>query len=161
VDISSEIVKNTNQRLGTSDSTRVEISDIYNLRFGDSSFDICFTNSVLHHRDLPIALAEIHRVLHNDGKLVTGEPDRRNPQVWWIYRSLKNRPRYRLTPDEEAFMRTEIKKLLQQHFINVSVSCFDFWHLWLGRAHEQSFHSLSKSVEAFGLKPLNRRITTW
>jgi ubiquinone/menaquinone biosynthesis C-methylase UbiE len=65
VEISLEILKNANQRLDTSDSTRINISDIRNLRFGDSSFEICFTNSVLHHRDLPIALAEIHQILHS------------------------------------------------------------------------------------------------
>lgn len=139
VDISPEIVKSANQRLDASHNTRVEIGDVHKLRFGDSSFDVCFANSVLHHLDLPIALAEIHRVLRSGGRLVAGEPNRRNPQVWWMYRSPKNRPRYGLTPDEEAFTRTQIKALLQQHFTDVSVSCFDFWHPRFGRASEQSF----------------------
>lgn len=139
VDISPEIVMSANQRLGEGDNAHVEIGDVHNLRFGDSSFDICFANSVLHHLDLPITLSEIHRVLRGGGRLVAGEPNRMNPQVWWMYRSPKNRPRYGLTPDEETFTRTQVKELLQQYFTDVSVSCFDFWHPRFGRASEKSF----------------------
>lgn len=157
VDIPPEIINNANQRLDTSDNTQVEVGDVHNLRFGDSSFDVCFANSVLHHLDLAIALAEIHRVLRSGGSLVAGEPNRRNPQVWWMYRSLKNRPRYGLTPDEEAFTCAEIKKLLQQYFTDVSVSCFDFWHPRFGSPPERSF--LLRLAMAMERVPLIKRIS--
>jgi ubiquinone/menaquinone biosynthesis C-methylase UbiE len=138
IDVSPEIVKNATEQLLQTAKTRVEVGDVHCLRFPDNSFDICFANSVLHHLELPIALPEIQRVLRPGGKLVAGEPNKTNPQVWWMYRSGRQRPRYGLTPDEEAFTRRAIAKLLRCHFSSVSVSHFDFWHPRLGQTHEKS-----------------------
>lgn len=157
IDISPEIVKNAERQLLRTTTARVEVGDVHNLRFANNSFDVCFANSVLHHLELPIALPEIQRVLRPSGKLVAGEPNRTNPQVWWMYRSSKNRPRYGLTPDEEAFTRPAIAKLLRRHFSSVTVSHFDFWHPLLGRTHEKS--ALFKFTLAIENIPLVKRLS--
>jgi len=54
-----------------------------------------------------------------------------------MYQSVKNRTRYGLTPDEEAFSRKSINAFLQRHFRDVSVSHFDFWHPSLGHTDEE------------------------
>ena len=157
IDISPEIVKNANQQLLQTTSARVEVGDVHCLRFADGFFDICFANSVLHHLELPIALPEIQRVLRPGGKLVAGEPNRTNPQVRWMYRSGEHRPRYGLTPDEEAFTRPAIAKLLRRHFSSVTVSHFDFWHPLLGRTHEKSLRfQLALAIERI---PLIKRLS--
>jgi len=137
VDISSEIIKSVGQRVQNRDLVRVEVGDVHNLRFDNAEFDICFANSVLHHLELPVAIPEICRVLRPGGRLIAGEPNQWNPQVWWMYRS-KNRSRYGLTPDEEAFSRISIRALLQPHFARISVLNFDFWHPSFGKTHEES-----------------------
>ena len=156
VEISPEIVRRASQDIRHPARASVEIGDIHELRFDDGSFDIVFGNSVLHHLELEIALREIYRTLRSGGTLVAGEPNRRNPQVWWMYRSPKNRPRYGLTPDEEAFTRNMIKNLLLRQFARVSVTCFDFWHPRLGQPHEHSLlHRLTLTMEKV---PLIRQI---
>lgn len=137
IDLSPLIIARASSRLQNTTHARVEVGDVHKLRFEMNTFDVCFANSVLHHLDLPIALPEIRRVLRPGGKLVAAEPNRNNPQVAWMYRSTKNRSRYGLTPDEEAFSRKSIDALLRQHFQDVSVSHFDFWHPSLGHTDEE------------------------
>lgn len=156
VDISPEIIGNANRLIQRKDRAQVEVGDVHDLRFGDDSFDICFSNSVLHHLDLPVALPEIHRVLRPGGKLIGGEPNKMNPQVWWMYKS-KNRSRYGLTPDEEAFTRPKIAALLQLHFSKVSVFHFDFWHPRLGKTHEGSL--LLRLIIALEKIPLVKKLS--
>jgi SAM-dependent methyltransferase len=137
IDLSPLIVAQASDRLQNNTHARLEVGDVHELRFATETFDICFANSVLHHLDLPIALPEIHRVLRPGGKLIAAEPNRSNPQVRWMYQSVKNRTRYGLTPDEEAFSRKSINAFLQRHFRDVSVSHFDFWHPSLGHTDEE------------------------
>jgi len=138
IDISSEIVANTNRHL-RNPAAEVEVGDAHRLNYADGTFDVCFANSTLHHLDLHVALPEIRRVLRPGGRLIAGEPNRTNPLVWRMYRNSENRRRYGLTPDEEAFTRRSIRKLLQQNFDSVSVTCFDFWHPLFGQTDQESF----------------------
>ena len=138
IDISPEIVANTNRHL-RNPAAEVEVGDAHRLNYADGTFDVCFANSTLHHLDLHVALPEIRRVLRPGGRLIAGEPNRTNPLVWRMYRNSENRRRYGLTPDEEAFTRRSIRKLLQQNFDSVSVTCFDFWHPLFGQTDQESF----------------------
>jgi SAM-dependent methyltransferase len=157
IDLSPLIVAQASSRLKDTAHARVEVGDVHELRFAMNTFDVCFANSVLHHLDLPIALPEVRRVLRPGGKLVEAEPNRSNPQVRWMYRSTKNRSRYGLTPDEEAFSRKSINVILRQHFEDVSVSHFDFWHPLLG--HKSDTSLLFRSVLALERLPLIKRIS--
>jgi len=56
--------------------------DVHHLGFQDGQFDAVVGNSILHHLDIEPALAEIHRVLKNGGKLVCNEPNMLNPYIF-------------------------------------------------------------------------------
>jgi SAM-dependent methyltransferase len=157
IDLSPLIIARASSQLQNATHARLEVGDVHELRFATETFDICFANSVLHHLDLPIALPEIRRVLRPGGKLVAAEPNRSNPQVAWMYRSVKTRTRYGLTPDEEAFSRKSIDVLLRQYFQDVSVSHFDFWHPRLGQTHEKSL--LFRLTSALEIVPLLKRLS--
>jgi len=139
VDVSPEIVANANRHLRHPAAATVEVGDAHRLNYADGTFDACFANSTLHHLDLHVAIPEIRRILRPGGRLIAGEPNRTNPLVWRMYRNSENRRRYGLTPDEEAFTRRSIRKLLQQNFDSVSVTCFDFWHPLFGQTDQESF----------------------
>jgi SAM-dependent methyltransferase len=156
IDISPEIITRVGSQLRNITDARVEVGDAHQLRFADESFDICFANSTLHHLDLQIALPELHRVLRSGGLLIAGEPNRTNPQVWWMYRFSRNRSRYGLTPDEEAFSRKSIHNLLCQYFCKVSVSPFDFWHPALG--HTDSNGCLFRFLQSIERVPIVRSL---
>ena len=66
----------TAERLGVEVET--ETTDAERLPFEDESFDLVFGHAVLHHLpDLPLALAELRRVLRPGGTLAfCGEPSR-------------------------------------------------------------------------------------
>ena len=84
-------------------------------------------------------------------------PTKQESAQWWMYRSGEHRPRYGLTPDEEAFTRPAIAKLLRRHFSSVTVSHFDFWHPLLGQTHEKSLRfQLTLAIERI---PLIKRLS--
>jgi ubiquinone/menaquinone biosynthesis C-methylase UbiE len=157
IDLSPLIVAQASDRLQNTTHARLEVGDVHELRFATNSFDICFANSVLNHLDLPMALPEIRRVLRPGGRLVAAKPNRSNPQVAWMYRSVKTRTRYGLTPDEEAFSRKSIDVLLRQHLEDVAVTNFDFWHPRLGHRSDASL--LFRSVLALEKFPLIKRFS--
>jgi len=137
VDVSPEIVTNANRHLRHPAAT-VEVGDAHRLNYADGTFDACFANSTLHHLDLHVAIPEIRRILRPGGRLIAGEPNRTNPLVWRMYRNSRSRNRYGLTPDEEAFTRKQITRILLSHFRSVKVTNFDFWHPSLGQTDETS-----------------------
>jgi len=139
IDISREIVANANRHLRHPAATIVEVGDAHQMKYADATFDVCFANSTLHHLDLRVALPEISRVLRPGGRLIAAEPNRTNPLIWWMFRSPKNRARYGLTPDEEAFTRSTITNCLRNDFSSVKVTYFDFWHPSFGETTEKSF----------------------
>ena len=99
------------------------------LPFPDGVFDVVFGCSVLHHLDVETALREIHRVLRQGGRLVFSEPNLLNPQVWLMFTCEPLKPRFGVSPDEMAFTRGAITRVLQRvGFQRCSVRHFDFLH---------------------------------
>lgn len=82
------------------------------LRYPDHSFDVVAGEDILHHVDIPRALAEIHRVLRPGGTAIfkdsirtpVRDVIRRSPPLSWLLppgmKSLATGSRYHATPDE-------------------------------------------------------------
>ena len=86
--------------------------DAHKLPFPDSDFDAVVVNSLLHHLDLEVALAEISRVLTDEGILIFREPLGTNP-LFQLYRLLTPSAR---TEDERPFTFADIR--LMSRFFN-------------------------------------------
>lgn len=147
-DLSPELLQRAQGRLRTDcpgAAVVFEIQDAMHLNLPQDTFDAAFGCSVLHHVDARQALGEIQRVLKPGGWCVFSEPNMLNPQialqknVGFIKRRMGD------SPDESAFFRWELERLLgQAGFQQIAVQPFDFLHpltptRWL------------KAVERFGL----------
>jgi len=98
-DISLEAVARTRDLLagaGVASRCSIEQMGAEKLRYADDSFDAAVGFAILHHLDLEMALAELHRVLKPGGVAFFAEPLGTNPLIN-LYRRLT--PQYR-TPDE-------------------------------------------------------------
>lgn len=131
-DLSPELLRRAEERVRTScPGAKVvfEIQDAMHLTLQNNSFESAFGCSILHHVNAQQALSEIHRVLQPGGWCVFSEPNMLNPQiavqknVGFIKRRMGD------SPDETAFFRWEMERLLgQAGFGKISVRPFDFLH---------------------------------
>jgi len=111
----------------------------------DGPFDAVIGSSILHHLDIEAALARIFELLKPHGIMSFAEPNMLNPQillqknVFWLKRYLGD------SPDETAFIRYRLRKLLlQAGFEDIQITPFD----WL---HPITPASLINSVKRIGL----------
>jgi ubiquinone/menaquinone biosynthesis C-methylase UbiE len=105
------------------------IANAYALDFENGSFDSVIGSSVLHHLEVEKAIVEFYKVLKPGGLLSFTEPNMMNPQI----ALQKNIPALKRklgdSPDETAFFRRPLKKLLQQTgFTDIVIMPFDFLH---------------------------------
>ncbi len=84
------------ERLGVADRTHFLAADAHATGLPDDSFDLVVGESILHHLDLAIALAELKRILRPGGRAVFLEPLWHNP-ILRLGRALTPSAR---TPDE-------------------------------------------------------------
>jgi SAM-dependent methyltransferase len=84
------------------------------LNYPDESIDVAVGFAIIHHLDLPRALAELHRVLRPGGLAYFAEPLGTNPAIQ-LYRRFT--PHYR-TSDERPLVLSELPYLLRKftHF---------------------------------------------
>lgn len=75
-DLSPEMLDVARQRARLHGATGIDfdVMPMERLSYADSSFDTVVVNGVLHHVDVPLALAEIRRVLRPGGHLIVNEP---------------------------------------------------------------------------------------
>ena len=92
-------------------------------------FDAVIGSSILHHLDIQQAVQQIYKLLRSGGVMAFAEPNMLNPQVMvqknipWIKARLGD------SPDETAFFRWQIKRiLLNAGFSNVVVEPLDWLH---------------------------------
>ncbi len=86
IDISEVAVKNAQELAkirGVDSICEFKVMDAEHTEFTDNSFDIIHEYGALHHLDLPLAFAELARILKPDGKLVCTEAMRHNPLIHW------------------------------------------------------------------------------
>ena len=95
----------------------------------DGPFDAVIGSSILHHLDIRPALAKILALLKPGGAMCFAEPNMVNPQILiqknvpWIRERLGD------SPDETAFIRGPLRRLLlTTGFENVSITPFDWLH---------------------------------
>ncbi len=108
-------------------------------------FDAIIGSSILHHLDIKPALKTIFDLLKPGGMMSFAEPNMLNPQIAvqknipWLKRKMGE------SPDETAFFRWQIKKLLSKKgFTEIKITPFD----WL---HPQTPKPLINVVEKVGL----------
>ena len=92
-------------------------------------FDAIIGSSVLHHLDIKSALDNIYQLLKPNGIMSFTEPNMLNPQiaiqknVLWLKRRMDD------SPDETAFMRRPLSRLLEQAgFVDIQITPFDWLH---------------------------------
>ncbi len=122
MDISGVVVERARRAAAELGSpARFEVAEAESLPFGDSTFDVAFGSSVLHHLELRPAVAEMVRVLRPTGAGVFYEPLGHNPLINWY----RNRTPQMRTPDEHPLVRSDFE-LFREHFESVVVR---FFHL--------------------------------
>lgn len=127
LDLSAELL--TRARAKVSTGARFVRGDAQRLPFSDASFDVVYGCSILHHLDPESALREVRRVLRFGGRLAFSEPNLLNPQVWIMFKCNAIRPYFGNSPDEMAFTRPAISRILDRvGFSRFSVRYFDFLH---------------------------------
>jgi SAM-dependent methyltransferase len=91
------------------------------LPFPDETFDVVYAANVLHHSDVPAALAEVHRVLAPGGRACFWDPLAGNPAIN-VYRRMADRVR---TPDEHPLTRRDLAAF-RSYFCTVELRYFWF-----------------------------------
>ena len=95
----------------------------------DGPFDAVIGSSILHHLDIQPALAKILALLKPGGVMCFAEPNLVNPQIMiqknvpWVRERLGD------SPDETAFVRWSLRRLLlKTGFDRVVITPFDWLH---------------------------------
>ena len=104
------------------DSTELDRTEV-------NSFDYVVGNGILHHlyHHIDSALANIFRILKNNGKMIFIEPNIYNPFVHYMFSYSSGRKMAHLDPDEMAFSKPFItEKLFKTGYKHVKVEYKDF-----------------------------------
>lgn len=95
----------------------------------DGPFDAVIGSSILHHLDMPAALAKIYALLKPGGFISFAEPNMLNPQIAvqknipWIKAQLGD------SPDETAIVRWRLcAQLGHIGFVDIRITPFDWLH---------------------------------
>jgi SAM-dependent methyltransferase len=128
IDISPDLIDQARKEVS---SVRVDfqVQNAYQMDCENNLFDAIVGSSVLHHLDIEKAVSEMYRVLKPGGQIAFTEPNMMNPQIAlqknipWLKKRLGD------SPDETAFFRWRLKKLLlMAGFDRIRISPFDFLH---------------------------------
>jgi len=102
------------------------VMDAHKLSFDDSTFDLVFGTSILHHLNLEKALQEFWRILKPKGKLIFVEPLGTNPLI----NKFRNKTPELRTADEKPFDLNDLR-LVKSTFSSVDFKFFDLLTLAL------------------------------
>jgi 2-polyprenyl-3-methyl-5-hydroxy-6-metoxy-1,4-benzoquinol methylase len=107
----------------------------------EAPFDAIIGSSILHHLDLEAALTKIYALLKPGGIMSFAEPNMLNPQVFIMFKFRRWFPE--ISPDENAFLRWKLKKILQKSgFEQIEITPFD----WLHPSTPEKFISVTRRV---------------
>ena len=135
VDISPELLAKAIARQLPADRVKFEQRRAESLERSDPAFrewapegfDAIIGSSVLHHLDIPAAIATCQELLAPGGRMVFAEPNLLNPQVW-MERNFRSWFPY-VSRDETAIVRWEMRRRLEQAgFSNIVITPFDWLH---------------------------------
>lgn len=111
-------------------------------------YDVVWGSSVLHHLDLKLFLPRVLRLMKPGGRFVFAEPNMLNPQIWLERNVSIIRRLTGTSPDETAFYRWRLTKLLlNEGFVNVSARPHEFLHPAIPKLLIPMFQSLSAVAE--------------
>lgn len=111
-------------------------------------YDVVWGSSVLHHLDLGLFLPKVLRLMKPGGVFVFAEPNMMNPQIWLERNVAMIRKIAGASPDETAFYRRDIEKILiDQGFVNVSARPHEFLHPMTPISLIPLFKSLTRVAE--------------
>jgi SAM-dependent methyltransferase len=129
LDLSAQLLAQASARVRSQPNVGLSLGNAEQMPFRDSSFDTAYGSSILHHLNIDIALAEIHRVLRPGGRIVFAEPNILNPQVAIMFKLGLTKRYFGVSPDEMAFSRFRAARALRgAGFTAVVVKPFDFLH---------------------------------
>jgi SAM-dependent methyltransferase len=129
IDLSMDLLCRARARVETHHNVTLSCGNVEQMPYPDACFDVVYGSSVLHHLELRAALREVRRVLRPGGRIVFAEPNLLNPQIALIFGCRPLRPIFGVSPDEMAFSRFEIGKVLRElGYVDLRVEPFDFLH---------------------------------
>lgn len=147
IDISPELIEEAKKAINN-ENVNFQIQNAYQMYFAENKFDSVVGSSVLHHLDIEKAISEMFRVLKPGGHIAFTEPNMLNPQIAlqknipWLKRRLGD------SPDETAFFRWQIKKLLIAFgFQKIEVIPFDFLHPAIPAPFIKTIATMGRFVE--------------
>jgi len=154
IDLSPDLIAEAKKE--SNPNITYQIGDIEMLPFTDTTFDAVIGSSVLHHVQVEKALKNAFRVLKPGRMIAFAEPNMLNLQI----AIQKNVPyikrRMGDSPDETAFFRWPMARLLKQlGFIDIVVDPYDFLHPAIPRKFVPAAKKLTYILEAI---PLIREI---
>jgi len=128
VDISPELLAQARARPECV-GVHFRLADVHVAGDAGGRYDVVYGSSVLHHLDLSAALPVLRDAMRTDGRFVFTEPNMANPQVWLERHVPAIRRAAGASPDETAFYRAGLTRLLQRMgFDDVRVRPFDWLH---------------------------------
>ena len=128
VDISPELLAQARTRPECAE-VRLRLADVHVAGDAGGPYDVVYGSSVLHHLDLLAALPVLRDALLTGGRFVFTEPNMANPQVWLERHVPAIRRAVGASPDETAFYRTGLTRMLQRMgFDDICVRPFDWLH---------------------------------
>ena len=129
IDITSKLLQRAKNSLWFNKTKNIKlgVEDAEKLSFKNSSFDIVCGIAILHHLDIERALKEGFRLLKTGGQIFFSEPNLLNPFVFTELNINWLKKRLDVSPDETAFVRWNIEKLIRRvGFTSVVVKNYDF-----------------------------------
>lgn len=127
-DISPDLLEVARKRVNAG-NVEFKVENAYELPYKEEKFDAIIGSSVLHHLDVDKALKECFRVLKPGGFICFTEPNMLNPQIFMERRFNFIRKIAQVSPDETAFIRWQLARLLQKYrFTEIKIQPFDFLH---------------------------------
>ncbi len=128
IDISPELLSIASEEIKDS-NVCFSIENAYEMSYANNSFDSIVGSSVLHHLEVEKAIHEMFRVLKPGGSIYFTEPNMVNPQIALQKNIPSLKRRLGDSPDEIAFFRWSLRKLLQNAgFTRIEIKPFDFLH---------------------------------
>ena len=129
IDISPDLIEIAKNETKKFSNIEYLLQNAYSMDFENECFDIVVGSSVLHHLDVEKALSETYRVLKKNGTIRFTEPNMLNPQIALHKNIPYIKKKLGDSPDETAFFRTQLKRLLKKHgFSDIKIINFDFLH---------------------------------
>ena len=135
VDISPDLLAKAADRRLPPDRVRFEERRFEGLEKTDAAlqswapngFDAVIGSSVLHHLEIPAAIATCRTLLAPGGRIAFAEPNLLNPQVW-MERTFRSWFPY-VSADETAIVRWGLQQqLARAGFSNIRITPFDWLH---------------------------------